>query len=215
MPRHYDASADEPGRHPRDSLLAAYLDGELTDDERAQVEAHVEQCNVCRRALADVVQLLDSPGDAPARPAPPVAARRRRIPWLGLGIALAASIGAIMVMRQPTPFGEDMEGRTRDAAPTRVDERTPRLEAVLPANGSASAAARPVFTWRRADVDRYSFRLLAEDGAPIWSRDTADTTLTLPSDVRLEPGRSYYWRVDALAAGIVASTRAQQFTVAP
>jgi len=45
--------------------------------------------------------------------------------------------------------------------------------------------------------------------------DVADTTLVLPADVALERGRSYFWRVDAMSAGIVASTRTRRFSTAP
>ncbi|HUQ81408.1 MAG TPA: anti-sigma factor [Gemmatimonadaceae bacterium] len=207
----------EPFEHPPESVLAAYLDRELGNDERTQVEAHLDQCAECRRGLAETVDVLALSEEAglPAKERASVVGRSRRLAWLGTGMALAASIAAMVVLRRPAVPDGDIDARTRDAAATTIDGRMPRLAVVEPVAGSAGVAEQPTFTWHQADADRYSFRLLAEDGVPVWSRETPDTTVTLPSDVRLDRGRTYFWRVDALATGIVASTRAQRFTVSP
>jgi len=212
-----DASGVNYSNHPPDSVLAAFLDGELTESERPHVEAHLEQCATCRRALADVVGVLDGPDEEDAKTIRPprVRPRRRGVPSLIIGAAFAASIAGLVVMRRSPEPDQATEGRTRNAAPRTQDERIPELAAVTPLNGSARVGERPMFAWRSGGVDRYNFRLLAEDGVPVWSGQTSDTTITLPASVRLEPGRSYFWRVDAMAAGIVASTRAQRFTVSP
>ena len=209
-----DTPEGEPSEHPSESVLAAYLDGELSVDERAQVELHFDQCMACRRALADTVDVLDTTDATPALSTVPssTSQRRRYISRISVLTAIAASLAAVVVL-QRRPGGEDITGRTRDAGRNTTDERIPQLMAVTPGDGSANVSDPRLFIWRSADVDRYSFRLLAEDGVPIWSRETSDTTITLPPDVRLDRGRSYFWRVDALAAGIVASTRAQRFTV--
>jgi len=197
-------------------LLAAYLDRELADDERSQVEAHLDQCAECRRALAETVDVLDMSGAGAGaeHPSPSIRGGDRRWVWLG-AVALAASVATVVVLRRPAGLAGGIDARTRDAGPTTLVERIPQLAAVAPANGSVGLGDHPTFTWRSADADRYSFRLLAEDGVPVWSRETTDTMLTLPPDVRLGRGRSYFWRVDALGAGIVAIIPAQRFTVSP
>jgi hypothetical protein len=213
---HHDVTVTEPSDHPRESVLAAYLDRDLSDAERSEVDAHLDRCAECRRALAETIEVLETSGvDARVARHPSSRGRGRRWIWLGAGLALAASVAGVFVVRQPGGLAGDIDARTRDAAPSTLDERTPQLAAVAPANGSAGSEQHPTFTWRSADADRYSFRLLADDGMPVWVRETTDTVLTLPADVRLERGRSYFWRVDALSAGIVASTRAQRFTVSP
>ena len=206
----------EPSDHPSESVLAAYLDNELSDEERSRLELHLDQCIECRRALAETVAVLDSTLAGVSAVRPDVSAippRRRQFRWVALGGALAASLAAVVVLRRPPGGTDDAAPRTRDAAPSVTDERLPRLIPLAPNDGATGVDEHPSFTWGSAGVDRYSFRLLAEDGVPIWSRETSDTVLALPSDVRLERGRSYFWRVDALSAGIVASTRAQRFTV--
>ena len=38
-------------------LLSAFVDGELTEDERAEVLAHVSECEKCRRLLGELTAL--------------------------------------------------------------------------------------------------------------------------------------------------------------
>jgi anti-sigma factor RsiW len=214
---HHDGGGREASDHPPESMLAGYLDGHLTESERAEVELHLDQCGECRDAVAETVAVLDGPdvsfgkrGGQPAR------RRDRRFLYVAAGALLAASV-AIIVVRQFRLADSDVDAgtRTRDAAPPTLEDRIAPLAAVAPRDGSTQVGPQPRFTWRSASVNRYGFRLLAADGAPVWSHETSDTSVTLPPDVRLERGRSYFWRVDALATGIVASTRAQQFTVSP
>ena len=211
-----DAFGVEPAHHPSESDLAAFLDGELGTDERPRVEAHLERCTTCRRALADAVEVLGTSVTAASlSAATPSMRRRSRLPVLAIGMALAASVAGVVVLRRaPSPL-TDVEGRTRNVAQPTLDERISRLAVIAPANGAERLGEHPAFVWRATGAGRYSFRLLTEDGTALWSGETADTTLTLPSHVRLERGRSYFWRVDALAAGIVGSTGAQRFTVSP
>jgi hypothetical protein len=207
--------------HPTDNVLAAYLDGRLVGDERPEVEAHLEQCAECRRAIADTAVVLDA-SDAGRGQRPPGALRsatrrnwrRSRITWAIGGAAVAASIAGITILRPTTRVPVDLESPTRRVAPS--NERIRDLIAIAPASDAVNVDPRTTFIWRTVDgADRYSFRLLGEDGATIWSRDVADTTVVIPADVVLERGRSYFWRVDAMSAGILASTPARRFTAAP
>jgi anti-sigma factor RsiW len=58
----------ECGRH-RDRF-SEYLDGELTNAERATVEAHLAQCAECRRELEAWRRMVGAVGELPAEPAP-------------------------------------------------------------------------------------------------------------------------------------------------
>ena len=216
MPEHPDAIDIGPDDHPSESVLASFLDGELDVRERGHVEAHLERCSECRRALADTIGVLDEAQiDSSAAPALVLERRRSRVPMLAIGMALAASIVGVAVLRRAPQSAIDVESRTRDAAPSTLDERIPPLAVVAPVNGADRVSEHPTFTWRSTRADRYSFRLLSEDGTAVWSSETVDTTMMLPARVTLERGRSYFWRVDALAAGIVASAPVQRFTVSP
>jgi hypothetical protein len=217
VPEHDDSPAAEPTNHPSESVLAAYLDGDLAADERVELEAHLEQCDLCRRALGDTVTVLDGHDthtsenlSLAARSRP----RRSRVAWLATGAVLAASIAGVAVLRFPNRPARDVESPTRDVRFDASDERIPLLAAIAPASAATDVTAHPTFIWASKGVDRYNFKVLAEDASTIWSRDVSDTTLLLPANVELEPGRSYFWRVDAMSAGIVASTRARRFTIA-
>jgi hypothetical protein len=206
--------------HPTDNVLAAYLDGRLAGDERSEVEAHLEACAECRRAIADTAVVLEASDVDPAHRGPgerrPVTRRRwrrSRVTWAVAGAALAASIAGITILRPAVRTPADVESPTR-LAPS--SERIRDLIAIGPASDAVNVDPRATFIWRTVDgADRYTFRLLGEDGATIWSRDVSDTTVVIPADVVLERGRSYFWRVDAMSAGILASTRARRFTTAP
>ncbi len=222
---HDDSWKVEQPKHPSENVLAAYLDGGLTARERSDTEAHLEACDACRAALADTVGVLDlglaeadadtNEGGRPLRSVPQ-RPRRNRAAWLVAGAALAASIAGITLLRPSTSGSGDIESPARDARPGASDERIQELPTIAPRNEQTGVATHPAFTWARKEgADHYSFRLLGEDGATIWSRDVPDTTLVLPADVTLERGRSYFWQVDAMSAGIVASTRTRRFTMAP
>jgi anti-sigma factor RsiW len=90
--------------HVDEGLLHAYIDAELTRDERTAVDAHLAQCAVCRtrleeeRALVERTKHLFGYARPQERPAPPLEQlrqrpRARRSPWeLRMPVAWAASI---------------------------------------------------------------------------------------------------------------------------
>src|SRR5204862_6291580 len=90
-----------------DDLLSAYLDGEVTDAERTEVEAHLATCSECRSDLdgeADVRRLLrELPAVDPPfgfyeripRDGPGASARPDRKRRLRLGLANIAGAAAV------------------------------------------------------------------------------------------------------------------------
>ena len=46
-------------------------------------------------------------------------------------------------------------------------------------------------------ADRYRGTLFDASGVVVWRTETGDTVAALPDSVRLEPGATYLWRVDA------------------
>jgi hypothetical protein len=71
------------------------------------------------------------------------------------------------------------------------------------------------FSWAASRAERYRIVVSNEEGTPVWSADTRDTVMTLPDSVTLERGGSYFWQVDAVQAGVTATTRLQRFTIVP
>jgi hypothetical protein len=90
-----------------------------------------------------------------------------------------------------------------------------QIQAFEPA-GTAVAAKQPiVFTWRAVGADLYRLTILTDSGEPIWSQETADTSLMIPDRTSLASGVTYFWRVDAVGGSIVASTGANPFVISP
>ena len=141
--------------HVDEGTLHAYLDGELSGAERAQLEAHLTECAACRGRLAEerglieradrLLTLAELPTGHTHRP-PPAAPRvqsPRRWPRLVVPAAWAASIALAFVsgwLLRPTPQ------RTGNAA-----DETKQIAATVPADSAASAspnAAAPAIVYR-------------------------------------------------------------------
>jgi hypothetical protein len=70
-----------------------------------------------------------------------------------------------------------------------------------------------MFQWRSRQGDSYRVTVLTESGEPVWTAETTDTSISLPTGITLEPGRGYFWRVDAVADGLSATSGVQRFQV--
>jgi anti-sigma factor RsiW len=100
----------------RERLLSAYVDGEVTGEERRQVEEWLRRDPEAHRAYREMVRLRDLLRRLPERPAPgdledrilraargwarrhrPEAARRAA--WVGALVAAAAAVGLFPVVR--------------------------------------------------------------------------------------------------------------------
>jgi hypothetical protein len=177
--------------HIEPEAIAAYLDRGLSAEERQAVERHLLVCGECRRDLAEAADL----GSA-----------RRPRRWVMVGIpAAAAAVLALVIFGplqspgirnpdRPTVRGEQAEG-TRSFAP------------VAPIDGAELAVDSIAFSWRSEGPGvHYLLTLTDENGDIVWSTGTADTSLSLPREVGLQPGQRYYWYADALLQGARSST---------
>jgi hypothetical protein len=189
--------------HLTASQLSGYLDGDLTPEERAEVERHLDQCEACRLELAEV--------DLLAHPQAGNGATRRRFLWL-IGGALAASLAGLSLVR-PWSVTEPQDRVERPSLTP--GETLPRLRVVSPTEGDTIDAADRRLTWRPLPATTYHVALLAEDGDPLWTIDTGDTSVTLPTSVGLQGGRTYFWRVDAVRDGVTATSGVVPFSVGP
>jgi hypothetical protein len=125
----------KPARHVA-TLLAAFLDGELTSDERIRVEAHIEQCQRCATALHRIRQAREAATDLPLVEAPASlwarieseieawpAARRTGLRWPrfatgAAGIGFAAVILVLAANRGGPKLGPSLEIASVVGAPT-------------------------------------------------------------------------------------------------
>lgn len=146
-------------RHPNE-LLSAYLDGEVTTEERMEVSRHLEVCVECRGVLDDFRMLAAA---APQEPPPSVPAglqarimtalraqspepRRRFAPWFPVPLAVAAGLvvvaagGWALLRRRPEPE----RALVAQSAPTEAMlQEAYRAPASPPPPGAALPSAAP------------------------------------------------------------------------
>lgn len=174
--------------HLSDEQLAAWLDGNLSPDERTGVEAHLVACDDCRAMVVEARAAL-------ARPA-----RLRWTPRLALGgIAAAAAVALLVLIPEGTVFSGDAQlTRTTDGNELRTG--VPRYSTLAPPNGATLRPDTTVFRWEplRAGT-RYVVTITTERGEILHREETYADTLRMPAPVaaRMEPGASYFWSVDA------------------
>ncbi len=177
--------------HVDEGTLHAYLDGELSGAERAQLEAHLAECAPCRDRLAEerglieradrLLTLAELPAGHTHRPAPaPVQSQRRR-PRFAVPGAWAASIALAFLtgwLLRPTP----------KATGNPVDE-TKQMAARVPAD-SADALSRdtaaPATLYRAGPAHRQTAKA-SEDSNAGRSAVVATTTDTIGSGKVLAP----------------------------
>jgi anti-sigma factor RsiW len=207
------------GAHLSDSELAGFVDNRLDQAARHLAMAHLDACAECRAELIAITNLARGAAVSSSQRLTGSSSHRLIVSsWRrGRGLvvasvgALAAGLAGIMLYRGTVDPGEPAD---TVRAPVIASTESPRIVAVAPRDGaSLQRQADRVFTWQSYDSDNYRFVILQEDGTPLWSLDTHDTSLVLPADVSLRPGGTYFWRVDAHADGITASSGTMRLQV--
>ncbi len=99
-------------RHP-DVLISAYLDGELTLDERQDLMAHMGRCGRCSREIAELqgiraavraLPVVEMPvGLVPEADAELLPSHRNRGIWVGAAAAVVAAVITVATLFGPTP----------------------------------------------------------------------------------------------------------------
>ena len=199
-----DFHSGEPvTEHPAAEDIAAYLSGQLSPEANSALEVHLADCRECRQLVTSSRRLLRThrtPG---------------RLLWL-VPPAAAAVLAIVLLARLPgsDPSGEELLRSDSGAAGS---ESTIVIPIVSPAEGSVVRVDSMVFVWR-AQTGSPLYRLSLTDaaGREVWSGEATDTTLALPAPVQLQPGRTYFWTVDALTSdGLSLTTRSKRFSIAP
>jgi len=159
--------------HPEE-LLAGYVDGTLTEAERAEVDAHLPTCDLCREelelagaALAALATLQEE--SVPFGVTGPVLAeagrrfeRRRRVVWerfqWAAGLAAAAALVAVVALSLGRGDGDGLRaGAGGDAG---VEAPAAEAEAALGAADAPGLERQPDVTY-----DEDGIRSLARDAA--------------------------------------------------
>lgn len=190
---------------PRDHLtseeLAAYLDRKAMPEEKARILAHLDACESCREETADLVRLLHRRDRQKAR--------RLVVP-----LAAAAAVAGVLLVGPSLHQGTGRpEASFRAPAAASSAEALVRIRVESPASGAIVPPDSVAFAWDAVEEGAvYRLTVTDESGEPLWVHETSTTSLRLPSDVELVPGRKYFWFVDVLLAdGSTGSTGVVNF----
>ncbi|HET6795833.1 MAG TPA: zf-HC2 domain-containing protein [Gemmatimonadales bacterium] len=186
--------------HPDTEEIAAYLSHGLPSAGRAKLEAHLASCRDCRREVTSARRLLYT------------GALRSRWPMV-LPAAIAAILALTLLGRWA--LAPPVE-RQMVRGPVETD-RAQTIPAFSPLDDAIMARASVRFAWA-GQSGRPLYRLTLTDGSgkALWIQNTADTMLSLPADLVLDFGRTYFWYVDALdSTGTSLTTGTRRFSVAP
>lgn len=197
------AGSPVPSAHPTDESVAAYIDAVLSPSERAQLDAHLGDCEYCRSRLVLASRALQSA---------PVPRRFRRLLPIAATLLAAGIAGVLLLSRSAVERSSspDLERAAEEVS-------LPPLHTLQPARGAAVVPADVRFVWSRLSPDAlYQVTLSEADGRVLWTERTSDTAALPPIETvrRLKPGEAYFWRVDALFSNLQSVTSGdQQFQV--
>ncbi len=181
--------------------LAAYLNGAIAKEERMRIEAHLATCGQC---CDEVVAHTQAKGVEPAW----------RRPTLAALAAAGVVAGVLLIGPGQRLLISDRQPAFRDAqTPIEVALR-PAIVALAPVNHQTVERDSVLFLWKPIAEDAfYSLTLTDREGNLAWRASTRDTLLSLPSEVTLQRGVTYFWYVDALLpTGESPSTGVHRFT---
>ena len=190
--------------HPpdRDHLsapqLAAYVGRSLSTEDREIAVDHLAVCAQCRDEALASARVLRSE-------------RARRAKRVGAPAAAAAALAVVVLVFGPRALTESTEPILREG-----DSGAASVSSIRVHSPTDSAEVGQIeFSWQDMGSEvRYRFSLTHSDGAEVWSGATADTSLTLPPDMMLSEGTTYFWWVDALLLnGRSVTTDIQRLTI--
>jgi len=185
--------------HPSAELITAQIEHRLVGVEREAMLTHLESCAECRHEIAEAARLIADEE---------VARRRIGVPIIAL---LAAAAAFVMVARgawQPGRLPTD-ERTERLAQPDLV----PPIVTLRPSDDEVVTGPKVLLLWHAYGAGAmYQVTLQDDTGKVLWTSSTRDTTTSVPSELRLPEGNSYFWSVDALRPdGRTTTSKAHRF----
>ena len=186
--------------HLSEKQLAAYVSRSLSPAEREAAIEHLAKCAECRDNALATARVLR-------------AERARRGKYIGASVATAAALGLALVVLVPRSPIESSGPVLREGAPAVA----PGASIGVHSPYNTAQVGQIEFSWQDMGAEvRYRFSLTRSDGGEVWIGATADTSLTLPPDVTLSEGTTYFWWVDALLLdGRSVTTEVQQLRIVP
>jgi hypothetical protein len=167
--------------------MAAYIDGRLSGEARASVEARLAGSPDLRAELVAATRLAAAHDSRP----------RRSSFWTPAAVFVAAAAAVIAVIVVPNR-NRDLRPHTAPSERRIGAEDAGRVNLLAPADAGTLPVASADFAWRAEGDASYRITIADSTGATIWTALTTDTTAIMPPTIRLHPGNRYYWYVDAL-----------------
>jgi hypothetical protein len=188
--------------HPSAEDIAAYLSGRLAPASSEALERHLVECAECRQVVTSARRVLRT------HRAP------KRLVWMVPSSAAAILLIAILIRVPASTVGDEPLRSDSGAAGS---ESALTIAVVAPRDGEVVQGRPIVFVWRAQNGGPlYRLSLTEASGRQMWSGETTDTTLSLPAEVPVVGGQTYFWSVDALGAdGRSLTSRSKRFSIAP
>ena len=186
---------------PSPEEIAAFIDGQLSGEDRARLEAYFASNASARRELIEATRIVAT--------LPP--ATRRSVTWMPfLGVAAAAAIVLFLVR----PLERNRVIDKSLPAQRGAVEQSQGIILLSPAAGeSLIDGSQREFRWR--SVDGATYRLIVSDasGKTLLQQNTSDTVFAIPPAIIADHERTYYWSVDALEPdGSSVTSGVREFT---
>lgn len=198
-----------------EALLDPFVDGELSPEEMARVQSHLDQCPGCRAYVDDALSIRAALGGWEETPVPEdferqimdavrAHPRRRRTPWKKVVLPLAACF-AVAILALPL--------RTQLL---KSPEQTPAPAAEMPQTAQAEASAEEAAPAAEADLTPDAQVPAQEDAAEEQLRqapasfDTEDTAESASQPPRMLTGESGSSRADTPQAYLSSGNPAAQ-----
>lgn len=167
--------------------LSEFADGELPDDERVRLEAHLAGCAQCRQTLDELISVRDLAGALPERqpdrdlwpgiaarigaPSPAVLPLRRRwsftLPQLAAAALLLVAVGATGTVMLTSHEASGPTGATIAAQPAAAPSAVPAAFAANVAYDDAVRQLNAILVQHRGSLDSATVRVLEESLATI------------------------------------------------
>ena len=192
--------------------LNLFLNDEMSSEKKAESDKHLSLCSLCCHRLAQAYKLAKpEPGliRAPRRLTARVLRREpqprltRLLAWLfDFRWQTAAATAAALIITSSVAFfiwrnannthKPPITDPLRETAPLVV---APRL--IAPENEAEVNITQTEFRWTKVEgISRYIFTLLDQRGNIVFQTSTTEERLSVSSlSVRLEPSKTYFWRV--------------------
>jgi hypothetical protein len=174
--------------------LVALVERRGDEDARLRTLDHVMSCGACRPEFELLRSATRASGELAAMEMGVRSSQVRSSPrWIAPQMGLAAA--AVLVIAIGTWAVVRFSG---DGAGERVMRGADAVVLVEPAQNT-TAASPTRFVWHRVQsASNYDFEVRSSAGDVVYATRTADTSLVLPVEMKLEPGKDYLWSVGAL-----------------